>query len=154
MYGCGKDCLILIPFRLPQISCFPLSFKCFSSDSDSCSAVGIGPLLQFSHPLRAGPVLLTFLIFPLVSHPTEFSCFYVFFSTGQVFLSALSLCSACTSVSEGVCLKYPWREMFSTSTYSSAILFSSMRAFFDNHKLLENYKYIFISMNFLKICEY
>ena len=25
MYGCGKDCLILIPFRLPQISCFPLS---------------------------------------------------------------------------------------------------------------------------------
>ena len=29
----GKDCLILIPFRLPQISCFTLSFKCFSSDS-------------------------------------------------------------------------------------------------------------------------
>ena len=27
MYGCGKDCLILIPFRLPQISCFTLSLK-------------------------------------------------------------------------------------------------------------------------------
>ena len=27
MYGCGKDCLILIPFRLPQISYFTLSLK-------------------------------------------------------------------------------------------------------------------------------
>jgi hypothetical protein len=32
MYGCSKDCLILIPFRLPLISCFTLSLKCFSSD--------------------------------------------------------------------------------------------------------------------------
>ena len=62
----GKDCLILILFRLPQISCFTLSLKCFSSDSDSCSAVGIRPLLQFPHPQRAGPVLLTLLFFPLV----------------------------------------------------------------------------------------
>ena len=61
-----QDCLILIPFRLPQISCFTLSLKCFSSDSDSCPAVEIGPLLQFPHPLRAGPVLLTLLLSPLV----------------------------------------------------------------------------------------
>ena len=66
MYGWGKDCLILIPFRLPQTSCFTLSLKCFSSDSDNCPDVGIGPLLQFPHPLRAGPVLLTLLFFPLV----------------------------------------------------------------------------------------
>ena len=33
MYGCGKDCLILIPFRLPQITCFTLSLKCFFSVS-------------------------------------------------------------------------------------------------------------------------
>ena len=34
VYGCSKDCLILIPFRLlPQISYFTLSLKCFSSDS-------------------------------------------------------------------------------------------------------------------------
>ena len=33
LYGCSKDCLILIPFRLPQISCFTLSLKRFSSDS-------------------------------------------------------------------------------------------------------------------------
>ena len=66
MYGYSKDCLILIPFRLPQISCFTLSLKCFSSNSDSCPNVGIGPLLQFPHLPRAGPVLLTLLFFPLV----------------------------------------------------------------------------------------
>ena len=69
MYGCGKACLILIPFRLPQISCFPLSLRCFSSDSDNCPTVGIGPLLQFPHPWRAGPVLLTLLFIPLASSP-------------------------------------------------------------------------------------
>ena len=41
----GKDSLILIPFRLPQISCFTLSLKCFSSDSDNCPDVGIRSLL-------------------------------------------------------------------------------------------------------------
>ena len=66
IYGCGKDCLILIPFRLPQVSSFTLSLKCFSSDSDNCPAVGIGLLLQFPHSLRAGSVLLTLQFFPLV----------------------------------------------------------------------------------------
>ena len=64
-----QDCLILIPFRPPQISCFPFSLKCFSSDSDSCPHVGIRPLLQFPHPLRVGPALQTLLFFPLV--PTK-----------------------------------------------------------------------------------
>ena len=49
LYGYSKDCLTLIPFRLPQISCFTLHLKCFSSESDNCPDVGIGPLLQFSH---------------------------------------------------------------------------------------------------------
>ena len=66
MYDCGKDCLILIPFRLPQVSCFTLSLKYFSSDSDNCPDVGIRCLLQFPHPPRAGPVLLTLLFSPLV----------------------------------------------------------------------------------------
>ena len=66
MYGCNKDSLILIPFRPPQISCFTLILKCFSSDSDCCPDVGIGPLLQFPYPLKAGPVLVTLLFFPLV----------------------------------------------------------------------------------------
>ena len=60
-----QGCLILIPFRLPQMSCFTLSLKCFSSDSDNCPAVGIGPLLQFPHLPRAGPALLTLLFSPL-----------------------------------------------------------------------------------------
>ena len=66
MNGCVKDCLSLIPFRLPQISCFTLSLKCFSSDSDNCPTVGIGPLLQFPYPPRAGLVLLTLLFSLLV----------------------------------------------------------------------------------------
>ena len=119
MYGCGKDCLILILLRLPRISCFTLTLKCFSSDSYNCPDVGIGPLLQFPHPLRADPVLLT----PLVPSLYCFAGFYVFFSTGQVLLSALSQCPACTSVPGGVFLMYLWREMYSISTYSSAILF-------------------------------
>ena len=103
-YGCGKDCLILIPFRLIQISCFTLSLKCFSSDSDSCSDVGIRPLLPFPDPLREGPVLLTLLFPPSSFILLSFAWFYVFFSPGQALLSALSWCSAWTSVSEGVFL--------------------------------------------------
>ena len=56
----------------------------------------------------------------------SFVWFYIFFSGGQVLLSALSWCSACTSVSEGVFLMYPWGEMYCMSTDSSAILFSSL----------------------------
>ena len=58
--------LILIPFGRPQVSCFTFSLKRFSSDSDSCPSVGIGPLPQLPHPPRAGPVLLTLLFLPLV----------------------------------------------------------------------------------------
>ena len=63
MYGWGKDRLILVPFRLPQISCLTLCLKCFSSDPDSCPNVAVRPLLQFLRLRRAGPVLLT-LLFP------------------------------------------------------------------------------------------
>ena len=90
VYGCGKDRLILIPFRLPRISSFTLSLECFSSDSDNCPDVGIGPLLRFPHQLGAGPVLPTPLVsslvpssyravrgsiysFPLVRSPCPFS---------------------------------------------------------------------------------
>ena len=128
MYGCGKDCLILTPFRLPQIRWFTLSLKYFSSDSDNCPAVGIRPLLKFPHPPRVGPVLLILLSFPPSSFILpSFAWFYIFFSTGQALLSALSWCSACTSVSEGVFLMYPWKETYSTSTCSSAILFSHIK---------------------------
>ena len=110
MYGRGKDCLILIPFRLPQISCFSVSLKSFSSDSDNCPNVGIGPLLQFPHPPRAGPVLLTLLFPPGSFLLPSFAWLYIFFSSGQALLSALSWCSACTSVSEGMFLMYTGGE--------------------------------------------
>ena len=129
MYGCSKDFLILIPFRLPQISSFTLSLKCFSSDSDNCPDVGIGPLLQFPHPLRAGPFVLTLLFVPSSFILPSFAWFCIFFSTGQVLLSTLSWYSACISMSEGVFLMYPWREKYSLSTYSSTILFSLLPIF-------------------------
>ena len=66
VYDCHKDCLILILFMLQQIICFTLSLKCFSSDSGNFSDMGIRPLLQFPHQLRAGPVLLRLLFSPLV----------------------------------------------------------------------------------------
>ena len=73
-YGCGKNCLLLIPFRLPQISYFTLNLKCFSSDSDNCPDVGTEPLLQFPYPLRAGLVLLTLLFFPPVPSSNRVLC--------------------------------------------------------------------------------
>ena len=79
------------------------------------------------HWLRAGPVLLTLLFFPPSSFILpSFAWFYISFSTGQVLLSALSWCSSCISVSKGVFLMYLWREMYSMSTSSSAILFLSL----------------------------
>ena len=136
--GCGKDCLILLPFRLPQLSCFTLSLECFSSsDSDNCPHVGIRPFLQFPHLPRAGPVLQTLLFSPSSFVLQSFAWVYIFLSAGQVPLSALSWCSACTSVSEGVFLMYLWREMYSTSTYSSSTILFLFRFSFAN-KLLKN----------------
>lgn len=145
MYGCSKDCLILILFRLPQISCFTLNLKCFSSDSDNCPPCEDWTPLQFLHPPKAGPVLLTLLFFPLSS----FAWFYIFFSSGQVLMSALSWRSACTSVSEGVFLMYLWREMYSTSIYSSAILFSKTQIAIFQLCLVEHFCY-FSKINFLR----
>ena len=125
MYGCGKDCLILIPFRLPQVSCFTLSLKCFSSDSNNYLNVGIEPLLHFSHPLMAGPVLPTLLFFPLVPGP-----YWVLHGSIYSFPLVRYSCPLSAGVLQAfVCLKVyvflmcPWREMYSMSTYSSAILF-------------------------------
>ena len=59
-------CVILIPFRLSQISCFTLSLKCFSSVPNNCLDVEIRALLQLPHSPRQGPILLTLLFFPLL----------------------------------------------------------------------------------------
>ena len=70
----------LIPLRLPQTSGFTLSLQCFSSDSDNCPDVGIGPPLQSPHPPRAGPVLAT-LLFSLT--PPSFARFCALSPAGQ-----------------------------------------------------------------------
>ena len=127
MYGYGKDCLILIPFRLPQISCFTLSLKCFCSDSDNCPVMEIGRLASVPPPTegRSSPTN-TPVSLPSSCVLLSFVWFYTFFSSGQALRPALSWCSAYTSVSEGVFLMYPWSELCSTSTCSSTILFSQV----------------------------
>ena len=104
MYGCGKDCLILISFRLPQISCFTLSLKCVSSDSDNCPFLG-SDLFQFPRPLRTGPVLLTLLFFPLVPSP-----YWVLHDSIYSFLLVRYSCLLLAGVLHAVlCLKgYSW----------------------------------------------
>ena len=94
MYGCVKGCLVLIPFRLPQISCFTLSLKSFSSESDNCPDVGIGPLLQLPHWPRAGPVLLTLLFPPCFLPLTEFcmGLYILFLWSGTPVHSQLGFC--------------------------------------------------------------
>ena len=66
--------MILIPYRLSQTSCFTVSLKCFSSVPNNCHDVGIGPLLQFPQPLRAGPVVLTLLASPLLPSSYHVLC--------------------------------------------------------------------------------
>ena len=122
MYGCGKDCLILIPFRLPQISCFTLSLKCFSSDSElaRCGAqtpASVPPPAQGRSSPTHTPVSPQFLVL------LSFACVYSF-----------PLVRDSCPLSAGVlhallCLKvYSWcirgEEVDSMSTYSSGILFS------------------------------
>ena len=136
MYSCGKDCPILIPFRLPEISCFTLSLYCFSSDSDNCPNVGIGPLLQFPHPLRVGTVLLTLLFSPLVP-----SSYWVLCSSIYSFLLVRYSCSFSAGVLHALlCLKvHSWcicGEMYSMSTYTSAILFSSIIYYFISFSII------------------
>ena len=74
--------------------------------------MGIGPLLQFPYPQRAGPVLLTLLFFPLV--PLSYRVL-----RGSVYSFPLVRYSCLLSagvlhalLSEGVFLMYPQREMY------------------------------------------
>ena len=132
---------VLIPFRLLQISCFTLSLKCFSSDSDNCPDVGIRPLLQVPHPPRAGPVLLTPPFPPSSFILPSFAWVYIFFSAGQALLS--TQLAFCMHFSVWRCiLMHQWREMNSMSTYSSAMLFSTNQSNFNglNNASLLSYR--------------
>ena len=82
----------------------------------SLSALNVSPLTQIIAPCgdrtsasvplpreaRSSPT--NTLVFLLVPSSYHFSWVYIFFSVGQVFLSTLSWCSACTYVSEGIFL--------------------------------------------------
>ena len=88
MYGCSKGCLILIPFRLPQISCFTLSLKYVSSDPDNCgdqTPASVPPPTKGKRSPTNTPVFLP-SSFVLLS----FMWFYIFFPAGQVLLSTLA----------------------------------------------------------------
>ena len=126
MYGCDKDCLILIPFRLPHISCFILSLKChfwlrqLPWHGDQTDASVPPPAKGRSSPTNIP-------VFPLVPSSYRVLCVSIY-----SFLLVRHSCplsagvSACTSVSEGVFLMYSWREMYSTYTYLSAIFKSPL----------------------------
>ena len=84
VYGCSKS--VQFSFCLDCHRSAALSIRCFSSDTKSCPDVRIRPLLQFPHPLRAGPVLLTLLtlLFPPPSFVLlSFAWFCVFFPSGR-----------------------------------------------------------------------
>ena len=111
-------CVMLIPFRLTQFSCFFLQQpQCFTSVTNislPCSSV----------PASVPQPQVQIQFFSLFSFcPPSFvllsvAWFYISFSGGQV----LSWCSARSSVSGGVFLTYPWREMYSVRNYSSSIV--------------------------------
>ena len=119
-------CVIFIPFRLSHISCFTLSFKCFSSVPKNCPDGRDQTPARFSPPTKGRSSSTNSPLFPSTSYVLPiFVWFYIFFSSGQVLLPTLRGYSGSSSVSKGVYLMYPWREMYSTSSYPSAILFSS-----------------------------
>ena len=144
MHGCGKDCLILIPFRLPQISCFTLRLKCFSFDSDNFPKCGDLTPALFPQPAEDKSSPTNTPVFPLV--PSSYRVLLVLYILihGQVLLFSL-WCSACTSVSEGVFLMYPWREMYPKSTYSSAILFDLPWGFFTKNEKSVYQRFVIMS---------
>ena len=113
-------------FPLCEFSLFDTPWGQFSGSLGSWSQCsdckGSGLDLEFC-------VVLYILLILFCSSEVISIILSLFFSTGQVLLSTVSWCSACASVSETVFLMYPWREMYSASTYSFAILFSCVFPF-------------------------
>ena len=118
--------------RLPQISCFTHSLKCFSSDSDIYSNMGIGNPLQFFHPPKEGPVLQTLLFFPLV--PSSYWVFVILFI---LFPLVRYSCQLSAGVPQALlCLKvYSWYVQGDRCTPSAPITLSSCSSqHFDYYK--------------------
>ena len=135
MYDCGKDCLILIPFRLPQISCVTLSLKLTQT---SAPLWGLDPC--FSSPTTEGRSSPTNnSVFPPSSSTLpSFAWFYIFYSFPLVryscpFLAGVLpalLCLRCPDVSvERDVLHCPPTHMLSCSPPNLIIL--NWSTFFD-----------------------
>ena len=113
IYSCGKDSLCdphSIQTLTGQLLHFPtvLVLQLCRKYLPSCAALS---LPQFPIP-DADPLLLTLFFFcPPSFVLLSVAWFYTFFSSGQV----LSWCSARSSVSGGIFLMYPWREMYSSA---------------------------------------
>lgn len=112
-------CVILIPFRMSQVSCFTL--KCVSVPNN-CPSVGFDPASS-SLTLQTSPVLLT-VLFP---HLLALSCQVLHgsihsFLVVNFFLPTLSWCSARFSVSESCIPDACVKERYYMSLSSSAII--------------------------------
>ena len=127
----GQAFLSRICIAVARTVWFSVHLGCHGS-ALSLSALNVFPLTQttalmwgsdpfFSSPTRWGRSSSTNTpVFPPIFILLSFAWVYIFFSTSRVHLSVLSWCPAHTSVSD-VFLMYLWREMYSMSTYSSAI---------------------------------
>ena len=92
---------------------------------------GLDPLPQIPTQLTAGPVLVTLLFSPLVpsSYWVLHGSIYSFPLGRYSCLLSDGVLHALLTVSDSVFLMYLWREMYSMSTYSSAILFFYSKEF-------------------------
>ena len=75
----AKDCLIFIPFRLPQIICLTFSLKCFSSGSDKWPDVGLWTLASVPPPAEGRSSPTDTPVFPLVPSTKFCVVLYIFF---------------------------------------------------------------------------
>ena len=116
-------CVILIPFRLSQISCFTLQQRQMLHLCPK-HLLQCGDLIPASVPpllrCRSSPTHSPLFCYPFFVLPS-FALFYIFISRCQVLLPALSCCFARSSVSGSIFLMYLWAEMYCMSTYPSAI---------------------------------
>ena len=76
--------------------------------------------------------------------------FYKLFSTCQVLLSALSWCSACTSVSEGVFLMCLWRDVLHVHILFLGLVLFSLNIIY--HFSLVVFNILFLSLIFVRLC--
>ena len=101
---CFKGCLAFLHRHLPLLSppSHPLDPALCSQQQLLPWTEGLDPCLSFPTCWGQASPSNTLVFHPSSFVLPSFAWFYIFFSTGQILLMALSWCSACTSRSEGV----------------------------------------------------